>query len=125
MRLTETSAPPISAATRPKYGRRSTCGTSRASRSRDRGPCTASAPSSSLTVLDAHVQPPDAVGEPGEVGLGAGQQVLIGPRVQDDPVLDDEAALVEPARVLRAAGRGGADVAGQHAGEEGLGARAP
>jgi hypothetical protein len=45
-------------------------------------------------VLEPHVQPPDAVGEPGEVRLGAGQEVLVRRRVQHHAVLDDEAAVV-------------------------------
>ena len=72
-------------------------------------------------LLDRHVEAADAVREVGEVGLGAGQQVLVLGRVQDDPVLDDEAAVVEPARVLGVARRAGADVAGEDAAKEGLG----
>ena len=59
--------------------------------------------------------PTDAVSEVGEVRLGAGQQVFRLARVQDDPVLDDEASIVQPARVLGLAGAALADVPGQDA----------
>ena len=57
----------------------------------------------------------DPVGEVGEVRLGAGEEVLVAARVEDDPVLDDEAAIVEPAGVLRVARLAGPDVAGKDA----------
>ena len=60
----------------------------------------------------------DAVGEVGEVRLGAGEEVLVLGGVEDHAVLDDEAAVVEPAGVLGLAGRAGPDVAGEDAGEE-------
>ena len=75
---------------------------------------------SSADVLDRDVVPADPVLEVGEVRLGAGEEVLVLAGVQDDAVLDDEAAIVEPARVLRVAGRACADVAGEDAGEERL-----
>ena len=68
-----------------------------------------------------HVVAPDPVGEVGEVRFGAGQQELVLAGAQDDAVLDDEAAVVEPAGVLGVARRTGTDVAGEHAGQELLG----
>ncbi len=72
-------------------------------------------------LLDRDGHAPDPVGEVGEVRLGRGQQVLVLARVEDDPVLDDEAAIVEPDRVLRLTGGATPDVACQDPGQERLG----
>ena len=61
--------------------------------------------------------------EPGEVGLYGGQQELVRRRPQDDAVLDDEAAVVAPGRVLGVAWRAGPDVACEDARQEVLGVR--
>ena len=67
------------------------------------------------------VSAPDEVLELGEVRFGGGQQELVGGRPQDDAVLDDEAAVVAPGRVLGVARRARPDVAGEDAGQERLG----
>src|SRR4051794_12788880 len=59
--------------------------------------------------------------EPGEVRLRARHQVLVGRLAEHDPVLDDEARVVEPGRVLAATDRAGPDVARENTGEERLG----
>jgi hypothetical protein len=69
-------------------------------------------------LLDRHVVAADPVVEPGEVRFRAREEVLVLRGVEDDPVLDDEAAVVEPARVLGLTGRALADVTGQDAAEE-------
>ena len=71
-------------------------------------------------LLDRDVVAADAVLEIGEVRLGAREEVLVLGGVQDDPVLDDEAAIVEPAGVLGLARRACPDVAGEDAGQERL-----
>ena len=72
-------------------------------------------------LLEPDVEAPDPVGEVREVGLGARQEVLVRPWMQDDAVLEDETALVEPARVVGVPCRARSDVAGEHPGEERLG----
>ena len=72
-------------------------------------------------VLDRHVHLADPVREVGEVRFGRGQQVLVTARVEDHPVLDDEATVVEPTGVLRVARFAGADVAGKDAAQERFG----
>ena len=67
-----------------------------------------------------HVETAPEVLEPGEVRLGGRQQEVVGGRPEDDAVLDDEAAVVAPERVLGATRGAGADVAGEHAGEVAL-----
>ena len=69
-------------------------------------------------LLDPHVVATDPVLEVGEVRLRAGQQELVLAGPEDHAVLDHEAAIVEPARVLGVAGLAGTDVAGEDAGEE-------
>ena len=75
-------------------------GRGRASSSRERGPWTASTAQSSRDVLDPDVEPADELLEVGQVRLGRGEHELVGPVAQDHPVLDDEAAVVAPDRVL-------------------------
>ena len=55
----------------------------------------------------------DEVLEIGEVRFRGGQQELVGGRSQDDAVLDHEAAVVAPGRVLRVPGGAAPDVAGE------------
>ena len=69
-------------------------------------------------LLDGDPVAPDEVLEPGQVRLGGGQQELVVARPQDDAVLDDEAAVVAPGRVLGVARRAGPDVAGEDPGQE-------
>ena len=66
------------------------------------------------------VAAPDEVLEVGEVGFRGGQQELVGGGAQDDPVLDHEAAVVAPGRVLGIARGAAADVAGKDSGQEPL-----
>ena len=75
-------------------------------------------------LLDRDLVAPDEVLEVGKVGLRRRQQELVGSRSQDDAVLDDEAAVVAPRRVLRVARGACPDVAGQDAGQEALGVTA-
>ena len=56
-----------------------------------------------------------------KLGSARGQQELVGPAVLDHAVLQHEAALVEPGRVVGVPRRAAADVARQHAGQEPLG----
>ncbi len=81
-------------------------------------------PISRLTSSICHVEATDAVGEVRVVGLRGGQQELVLAGPQDDAVLDDEAAIVEPARVLGVARLAGTDVACEDAAKEGLGVSA-
>ena len=69
-------------------------------------------------VLDAHAQAPDSIGQVRVVRLRRGEQVVVPPATLDHAILEHEAALVEPGRVLRSLRRAGANVAGQDAGEE-------
>ena len=69
-------------------------------------------------LLDRHALAPDEVLEPGEIRFGGGQQELVGGRPEDDAVLDDEAAVVAPGRVLGVARRARPDVAREDAGQE-------
>ena len=94
-------------------------GMSRETRSRDRGPWIGEGAEIGAHFLDRDVlAAPDEVPEVGEVRLRARQQELVLGRAEDDPVLDHEAALVQPDGVLGIARRAGPDVASQDAGEE-------
>ena len=88
--------------------------------SRARGPWTARTAQARRHVLDLDVETADEALEVGEVRLGGGEEVLVLGEPDDDAVLDDEAAVVAPERVLRLPGRARPDVAGQHAGQEAL-----
>ena len=72
-------------------------------------------------VLDPDVETADETLEIGEVRLGRGQDELVVGEPQDDPVLDDEAAIVAPGRVLRVTRSACPDVASEDAGQEALG----
>ena len=89
--------------------------------SRARGPWTASTAQAVRHVLDPDVETADETLEVGEVRLGRGQDELVVGEPQDDAVLDDEAAIVAPGRVLRVARRARPDVASEDAGQEALG----
>jgi hypothetical protein len=75
-------------------------------------------------LLDPDVVAADAILEIGEVRLGAGQQELVLAESEDHAVLDDEAAVVEPAGVLGVARLAGTDVAGEDTGQKILSALA-
>ena len=102
----------------PKYGSLSMSGVSVPSSARERGPWTASTAQSSLTSSMPTSSRPVSALEVGEIRLGGREQELLRAVAQDDAVLDDEAAVVAPGRVLRVARCALADVADEDAGQE-------
>ena len=116
MRETITGTLAIFACVSPKYGSSATAGArARQQVARARALDGEDAPVVG-DVLDLDVEPADELLEVGEVRLGRGQQELLRPEAEDDAVLDDEAAVVAPGRVLGVPDSAGPDVAGEHAG---------
>ena len=87
----------------PKYGSLSTSGVERPQQRPGARPLDRQHRPVVAHLLDADVEPADQPLEVGEVRLGGREEELLGPVAQDDAVLDDEAAVVAPRRVLRVA----------------------
>ena len=118
--VTVTGLPAMVPDVSPKKGSSLACGTSRASRSRERGPWTASAPMSRLTSSTATCSRPTRSANQAKLGSAEVSRNSSGRAVLDDAVLQHESALVQPGRVVSVPRRAAADVARQHAGQKAL-----